>query len=133
MYFELSPGFLQWWNSEEDAQRRARPLGSVCMLGLQHSDEDRCIRLRTAGSEGDVYAIRTNSAAESVTWLDHLWLHADYCESEFEFFKAVESYKAHIMDRSAASESAATVQAMRNSHLKRPSLAASAVRQRSTL
>merc|ERR1719277_2850141 len=45
-YFELSKGWLRWWQSEDAARIGNLPVGSVYMLGLQMKDHEGELRLR---------------------------------------------------------------------------------------
>jgi len=87
-YFEVNKGFLQWWNSSEEAGKNVKPVGSVYLMGLQQKQEGDFFRVRTEATGGAVFAFQASTEEESSVWVDTLWAHAAYSDDVREHFEA---------------------------------------------
>lgn len=87
-YVELNRGFLQWWDTRDDARRGGLPVGKTYLRGLQQKDSGDTIQMRTDATQGSVYSFRGEKEEIARKWVDALWNHAGYCEEMSEFSKA---------------------------------------------
>lgn len=78
-YFELSKGFLRWWDCEVSAKGGIAPSNTVYLLGLQQQRSGLDLQLRTTTSMGALYVFEAASEQETECWHQALWAHAGYC------------------------------------------------------
>lgn len=88
LYVEMHKGFLQWWNTREEAQKRAKPQGSIYLLGLELQLEGTTFKLRSDSTQGALFTFQAMSEEEAKKWVDDLWLQAEYCSEMLEFHQA---------------------------------------------
>lgn len=119
-YFELNKGFLQWWQTAEDAKRGVAPATSVYLLGLQQEQRGLSIKFRTDNTQRAIYTIMADSKEELQAWTEALWLHAEFCEEEYEFYKKQDGTFEEANTEQARYK--ASIHA-KDQHLRRPSLA----------
>lgn len=117
-YFELNKGFMQWWPSMDDAKAGAPPEATVHLLGLQLEQVGNCIKFRTDSTTRAIYTMKYEDEEQRTDWSNALWMHAEFCEEECEFFKSRDCVP---IGEAQARERAGKVAAAE--HLRRPSLA----------
>lgn len=83
-YFLIDKGVLQWWETEEVAHARTKPVGVVKLSGIQLDREGLCIKLRADGNS-DTYCFKAqpDSAGQFV---QALWAHSKFVEEEDKLF-----------------------------------------------
>lgn len=84
-YFELSKGFLRWWDSEASAKTGRSPINTMYLLGLQQERQGLDLKLRTTTSMGALFTFEAPTEADAQRWYDTLWAHAGYCHDKREY------------------------------------------------
>jgi len=104
LHFELSGGFLQWWENKESARIGVEPEWFVYLLGLQVQREGQVIHLQAMSTQGVVHTFRcsTERAAERVE--SALLAHGDYCQAVCDFSEA--TARGNSCEESASAKSA---------------------------
>jgi len=88
-YFELNRGFLMWWTKVEDAEKGAKPKGSILTLGLKSEIVDKVvIKLESHATRGKPYGLKFNAEDEVPSWMEALQAHASYCDQVAAWRKA---------------------------------------------
>jgi len=86
-YFDLSKGFLRWWNSEADAMQGRPASNTVCLLGLQQQREGLDLKLWTIGSMGALHIFEAATEEEAEVWSLTLGTHASYTNELRDFLQ----------------------------------------------
>lgn len=79
MHVEINRGYLQWWESEEQAVNGCKSQGHTYLLGLQLRRQDRSFKLRIESASGAVFAFRASTEEDACRWIGGIWEHAAHC------------------------------------------------------
>lgn len=88
VHVEVNKGFLQWWETEEDARRGSKSRGVAYLLGLQLNTSEVVLKVRTDATRGALFVFRVESDEEAQKWTAALWEHAGFCEEMRDFVEA---------------------------------------------
>lgn len=81
---ELKKGYLQCWTDEGES-RSAKPLATLCLLGVEITCDGMLIKLRDPS--GVVHTIAAASERQAVAWVKALRAHTEYCQSVRAFMQ----------------------------------------------
>lgn len=107
-YFELSKGFLRWWDNEECAMCGEAADGVVHLLDLQHRTAGQEIELRASATQGEVFMIEGANEEEAESWDRALGAHADYCRMARAYQSGRDVPKTRTRSRMSRSEFGST-------------------------
>lgn len=79
-YFELSKGFLQWWEKVDDAKKGTSPNGLVSLLGLRMRLRENVFNIKSASTKGTIYSFKAATSEEAEKWTLALQQHCTYAE-----------------------------------------------------
>merc|ERR1712151_921951 len=78
---ELNKGFMQWWQTSDDARSGLRPTRVAVLLGMKLKVEtDTSFSFSTASTKGAVYSFDATQPQGMQRWVRALEHHAQYCE-----------------------------------------------------
>lgn len=85
VYFELNKGFLQWWNTLENAKAGGEPAGSIHLLGLTVQEDGNSIKVKSLDTEGEAFTFQLRRERDVARLITALYSQAGYCEEVREY------------------------------------------------